>query len=68
MRRWPTPVVFFALCAVGDFALGCLKGHSVDSGILGMILGLPSTALFFLVFRAFRKDDDSGPPDKPTPW
>jgi hypothetical protein len=34
MKR-PTPLVFFSICAVVDFALGCIKGHSVPFCWLG---------------------------------
>ena len=58
-----TPLIFFSICAAVDFALGCINGHSVGSGVLYMFFGLPLNALLFLVFRASRKgNDDSGAP------
>lgn len=62
MTHFPT-VKFFLICAVVDFALGYIKGHSVGSGVLGMVFGLPLTALLFLVFRAsWKGNSDSGAP------
>ncbi len=61
MKR-PTPLVFFSICAVVDFALGCIRGHSVGSGVLAIVFGLPLTGLLYLVFKALwkGKTDDSG--------
>jgi hypothetical protein len=51
MRR-PTVLVFFSICAVVDFVFGCIKWHSVLSGVAAIVGGLPLTALLFLLFRA----------------
>jgi hypothetical protein len=48
--KHPT-VLFFSVCAVVDFAFGCIKWHSVVAGIVAVVCGLPLTALLFLVFR-----------------
>ena len=62
MKR-PTTLVFFSICAVVDFAWGCIKWHSVVAGVVAIICGLPLTLLLFLVFRALWKStDDSGAP------
>ena len=56
-----TASVFFSVCAVVDFVFGCIRGHSIGSGIIAIFLGLPLTGLLFLVFRAFgSSNDDSG--------
>jgi len=60
MRR-PTPLVFFSICAVVDFVFGFIKWHSVLSGVVAIVCGLPLTALLFLAFRAsWKGNDDSG--------
>jgi hypothetical protein len=60
MKR-PTPLVFFSICAVIDFALGRIKGHSIGSGVLAIVFGLPLTALlFFLFMGSWKGNDDSG--------
>jgi hypothetical protein len=60
----PTPLVFFSICALVDFAVGYMKWHSVIAGIVAIVCGLPLTVLLFLGFRASWKDnDDSGTPD-----
>ena len=51
MRR-PTPLAFFLICGVVDFVFGCIKWHSVLSGVGAVVGGLPLTALLFLLFRA----------------
>ncbi|PYX05742.1 MAG: hypothetical protein DMG88_20595 [Acidobacteria bacterium] len=57
----PGALVFFSICAVVDFVLGCIKWHSVGAGLIAVISGLPLTALLFLVFRTFPTgNDDSG--------
>jgi hypothetical protein len=62
MKR-PTTLVFFSICAVVDFALGCIKWHSVLAGVIGIVCGLPLTALLFLGFRGrWNGTDDSGAP------
>lgn len=59
----PNPPVFFSIGAVVDFAFGCIKGHSLGSGVLAIFLGLPLTALLFLFFRgSWKSRDDSGAP------
>jgi hypothetical protein len=58
-----TPLVFFSVCAVVDFGLGYIRGHSAGSGMLAMVFGLPLTALLFLILRAFWKSNNgSGAP------
>jgi hypothetical protein len=62
MKR-PTPLVFFSICAVVDFAFGCVRGRSIASGVLAIVFGLPLTALLYLVFGAFgTSNDESGIP------
>ena len=62
MKR-PTALVFFSICAVVDFALGCIKWYSAVAGVVAIVCGLPLTLLFFLVFRArWTGTDDSGAP------
>ena len=62
MKR-PTALVFFLICAAVDFTLGCIKWHSVVSGVVAIIGGLPLTALLFLLFRSqWKGNDDSGAP------
>jgi hypothetical protein len=55
----PPPLLFFSICAVIDFVWGCIKWHSVVAGLVAIICGLPLTALLFLGFRAFGKDNDA---------
>jgi hypothetical protein len=63
MKR-PTALVFFSICAVVDFAIGCIKWHSVVAGVVAIVCGLPLTVLLFLVFRALGTGtDDAGAPD-----
>ena len=58
-----TALVFFSICAVVDFAFGCIKWHSVVAGVVAIVGGLPLTALLFLVFRSrWNGTDDSGAP------
>jgi hypothetical protein len=58
-----TALVFFSICAVVDFALGCIKWHSVVAGVVAIVCGLPLTLLLFLVFRAWwTGNDDPGTP------
>jgi hypothetical protein len=54
----PSPAVFFSICALVDFVFGYLKWHTVGSGVIAVICGLPLTALLFLVFGAFRAGND----------
>jgi len=59
----PTTLVFFSICAVVDFAWGCIKWHSVVAGVVAIVCGLPLTLLLFLVFRVrWKGNDDSGAP------
>jgi hypothetical protein len=61
----PTALVFFSICAVVDFVFGCIKWHSVLSGVGAIVGGLPLTALLFLIFRAsWKGNDDSGVPPR----
>jgi hypothetical protein len=53
----------FSICAVVDFVFGLVKWHSVVTGIVAIVCGLPLTGLLFLGFRAsWRGNDDSGAP------
>ena len=62
MKR-PTALVFFSICALVDFAFGCIRWHSFVAGVVAMVCGLPLTALLFLGFRArWNGTDDSGAP------
>jgi hypothetical protein len=56
----PNPLVFFSICAIVDFAFGYFKWHTVGSGVVAILCGLPLTALLFLGFRAFRPGDGQG--------
>jgi len=59
----PSPLFFFSICAVIDFAWGCSKWHSVVAGFVSIVGGLPLTVLLFFVLRAFSKgNDDSAAP------
>lgn len=61
--KHPTALVFFSICAMVDFAIGCIKWHSVVAGVAAIVGGLPLTALLFLLFRArWNGSDDSGAP------
>ena len=53
----PTPLLFFLIGAVVDFAFGCIKWHSVFAGFVSIVCGLPLTALLFLLFRGGSSDD-----------
>jgi hypothetical protein len=57
MKR-PTALVFFSICAVVDFALGCFKWHSVVAGVVAIVLGLPFNLFLFLIFRALGEATD----------
>jgi hypothetical protein len=59
----PTPIVFFSLCAVVDFFFGLIKWHSVFSGVIAIVCGLPLSALLYFLLRAFEKGNDE--PDDP---
>jgi hypothetical protein len=60
----PTALVFFSICALVDFAIGCIKWHSVVAGFVAIVCGLPLTGLLFLGFRARGNGtDDAGAPD-----
>jgi hypothetical protein len=61
--KHPTALVFFSICAVVDFAFGCIKWHSVVAGVAAIVGGLPLTGLLFLLIRArWNGSDDSGAP------
>ena len=51
----PSPLIFFAICAVVDFVFGYIKWHTVGSGIVAIICGLPLTGFLFLCFIHLRK-------------
>jgi hypothetical protein len=51
----PTPLFFFSICAVVDFAFGYIKWHTVGAGVVAVVCGLPSTALLFWGFRTSGK-------------
>lgn len=57
----PTPLAFFSIGAVVDFAFGCIKWHSVFAGVVAIVCGLPLTALLFVFFRG-GSSEDSGVP------
>lgn len=56
----PTPLLFFSIGAVVDFAFGCIKWHSVFAGVAAMVCGLPLTILLFLFFRGGSNEDSPG--------
>lgn len=59
----PSPLIFFSICAAVDFAFGYVKWHTVGSGFVAVVCGLPLSALLFLGFKAFgRGNDESGTP------
>jgi hypothetical protein len=61
--KLPTAIIFFSICAVVDFAFGCVKWHSVVAGVVAIVCGLPLSVLLFLVFRArWNGTDDAGAP------
>ena len=49
-------LLIFVLCAVFDFVWGCVRGHSILAGVVGVVLGLFGTAVYCLLFGVFRKD------------
>jgi len=51
----PSPLVFFSICAVVDFAFGYVKWHTLGSGVAAVFFGLPLTALLFLGLRHLGK-------------
>jgi hypothetical protein len=55
----PRPLVFFSICAVVDFAFGYIKWHTIGSGVVTIVCGLPLTASLFLGFGAFGKGNDN---------
>jgi hypothetical protein len=57
----PTPLLFFSIGAVVDFAFGCVKWHSVFAGFVAIICGLPLTAFLFLFFRSGSREDSRTP-------
>jgi hypothetical protein len=61
--KHPSALAFFSICALVDFAFGCIKWHSVVAGVVAIVCGLPLTALLFLGFRGrWNGTDDSGAP------
>ena len=59
----PNPLIFFAICAVVDFVFGYIKWHTLGSGIVAIICGLPLTGFLFLCFRTSEKGNHgSGAP------
>ena len=54
-----SPLVFFSICAVVDFAFGYVKWHTLGAGVVAIFCGLPLTALLFLSLRAFGKGNDN---------
>ena len=57
----PSVLVFFSIGAVVDFVFGLVRWHSIVAGIVGIVCGLPLTALLYLGFSAsWKGDDDSG--------
>jgi hypothetical protein len=54
----PSPLVFFSICAVVDFAFGYIRWHTVWGGVGAIVGGLPLTALLFLGFGGFGKGND----------
>ena len=59
----PKALVFFSVGAAVDFAFGYFKWHSIGSGLVAIICGLPLTGFLFLCFGAF----DSGRDDPGVP-
>jgi len=53
-------LLFFSICAVVDFAFGCIKWHSVFAGVVATVCGLPLTVLLFLFFRGRSSDESPG--------
>lgn len=57
----PSGVVFFSFGAAVDFVFGLVKWHSIVTGIVAIICGLPLTGLLYLSFRTrWKADDHSG--------
>jgi hypothetical protein len=56
----PSPLLFFSICAVVDFAIGCIKWHSFIAGVVGIVCGLPLTALLFLFFWGRGTEESPG--------
>jgi hypothetical protein len=57
-KRLNAPL-FFSICAAVDFVFGCVKWHSVVASFVGVICGLPLTALlYFIVGDGHGKSDD----------
>jgi hypothetical protein len=53
-----SPLLFFSICAVIDFAWGCIKWDSVTAGLVAIVGGLPLTAFLYFAFRTFGKGND----------
>jgi len=51
-------LLIFSLCAVFDFLLGYFRGRSFPAGVISVVGGLFSTALFVFFFMCGRKDKD----------
>jgi hypothetical protein len=58
VRKHLNAPLFFAICAVVDFVLGCVKWHSVAAGLVGIICGLPLTVLLYFLFKASGSGSD----------
>jgi hypothetical protein len=50
-------LLLFALCAVFDFLWGYFRGRSLPAGVISVVGGLFSTALFALLFMWWRKSE-----------
>jgi hypothetical protein len=56
-KRLNAPL-FFAICAVVDFVFGCINWHSVVAGLVGIVCGLPLTALLYFLLGASGSGSD----------
>ena len=45
--RSRSTLLFFSVCAVADFILGYIKGHSIGAGVAWTIFGLPFTVVLY---------------------
>ena len=57
----PTPILFFSIGGLADFAFGLIKWHSIIAGLVAVVCGFPLTALLFLFFRNTRDEASTAP-------
>jgi len=55
-------LLFFSLCALGDFVWGLIRGRSIVEGVISAALGLLGTAWFVFLFWLSTKDKPKSDP------